>query len=199
MCIVDDDPAVCRSTTAVLASIGYGVKSYLTGDDFLRVEAAHGPHCILVDLVMPGMPGLEVCQEIVSRKLPATFIVVTGHGDTSSAVEAMRLGAVDFLQKPVPSQRLLGCVHRALQIAERQCQARRNKQDLLDLLTKLTLRERDVFDCMAAGLATKEIATRLGLSSRTIDGYRSRVMQKLGIDCAMHLARFIAALAQSAA
>ncbi len=85
-----------------------------------------------------------------------------------------------------------------MQIAEKQYRAQTARKELLDRLAKLTLRERDVFDALAAGLATKEIAVRIGLSTRTIDGYRSRVMQKLNIDCAMHIARYIAALAQSA-
>jgi FixJ family two-component response regulator len=196
--IVDDDPAICRASSAVLASVGYAVKSYSTGDDFLRDAIDQGPHCVLVDLILPGMPGLKLCQEIVSQRPSATFIVVTGNGDTSSAVQAMRLGAIDFLEKPVPCQRLLDCVHRALQLAESRHRHRINEKELLDRLALLTVRERDVFDAMAAGLATKEIAARRGLSSRTIDGYRSRVMQKLQIDCAMHLAQFIAVLSHCA-
>lgn len=199
--IVDDDPDLRDSLACVLNSVGYAVVQYPTADEFFHnigpsLDADGGNHCLLVDLLLPGMSGLKLLREIRSRKAPFAFVVITGNGDVSSAVEAMRLGAVDFLEKPFTRGRLLDAVNGALRMA-RELQERTAAEEAVSArLAKLTEREREIFRALADGLLTKEIAKRFAISTRTVDVHRSRIMQKLGIASPLQLAHFITMLQQ---
>lgn len=197
--VVDDDPNMRESIACVLGSVGYAVTKYPTADEFLSCA---GPsiatggihHCLLVDLLLPGTSGMKLCREIRARKSCCAFVVITGNGDVTSAVEAMRLGAVDFLEKPFTRGRLLDAVDGALQKARDQQERSAVEEEASSRLSKLTDRERDIFRVLADGLLTKEIAKRFAISTRTVDVHRSRIMQKLEIASPLQLAHFIAAL-----
>ncbi len=192
VCIVDDDPQIGNWLKWILETAGYNVQAFSSADQYLSCDVGTRPHCLLVDLYLPGMTGLSLCQQLRSRKVACEFIFISGSADVSSAVEAMQLGASDFLQKPFRRERLLESVHRAMQMITARYQHEREEEDFAARLASLTSREREVFDAVAAGQPTKVIAARWGISSRTIDVHRSRIMQKLGIESPMQLAHFIA-------
>jgi two-component system response regulator FixJ len=176
--IVDDDAAVRDSLRMLLESAGYLVRSYNSARSFLG-DAELDRGCLIVDIRMPGMSGLELQEELVRRRITLPVIVITGHGDVSLAVRAMIAGAVDFIEKPFDDQRMLDSVANAKQLAIQrrgqagQAQAARN---LLDLLTP---REREVFDRLVKGQANKIVAHGLGISPRTVEIHRAHVMSKL--------------------
>lgn len=188
--VVDDDPGVMSGIAMILGSLDYSVDTFSTADEFLAKGVGSAPSCLLVDLLLPGITGLELCKEIVSRQMPCTFVVITGHGDVNTAVEAMRLGAIDFLEKPFSRQRLVTGIKLALESARRRFENSALRQDALRRLTTLSPSERKVFDLLAFGLLTKEISKRLGISTRTVDVHRSRIMHKLHIESPLQLARF---------
>ena len=197
--IVDDDTDVRQSLAAALTAAGYTVEAYSRADEFLANDCGNEPHCLVVDLLMPGMTGLQLCQEIVSRKAGWSFVMVSGSADVATAVEVMRLGAVDFLEKPFRWPRLLEAVGRANQKVRSGRKARLAEIDCAARLSQLTPRERQILDSLANGQVTKEIAAHLGISTRTVDVHRSRIMQKLGIESPLQLANILAILARAAA
>ena len=192
--IVDDDAEICRSISLVCGSVGYTTKAYSTAEEYLAEESDEEPHCLIVDLLLPGMTGMKLCREIRASNPSCGFIVITGNGDVPSAVEAMRLGAVDYLEKPFGRQRLLDSIHEVLQLVQMQHVQRQRHLEAVSRLARLTVREKEVFRKVAAGQPTKAIAASCGISTRTVDVHRSRILQKLGIESSMQLADFIAAL-----
>lgn len=192
--VVDDDAEICRSISLVCRSVGYSTKTYTTAEAYLAAGIDEEPHCLIVDLLLPGMTGMKLCREILAANSACGFIVITGNGDVPSAVEAMRLGAADYLEKPFGRQRLLDCVHEVLQIVQRQYSQQQRQAEALSRLARLTAREKEVFRKVAAGQPTKAIAASCGISTRTVDVHRSRILQKLGIESSMQLADFITAL-----
>lgn len=195
--IVDDDADVTHSIVYALNSVGYSILSFATADGFLQHSLPSEPSVALIDILLPGMTGLNLCREIVARELPCSFIVISGHADVMSAVEAMRMGAVDLLEKPFSHQRLLESVNEAFQIARCNFDRRTKDEDLRRRLQSLSPRELTVLNAVAEGLVTKEIAVRLDVSARTIDVHRSRIMQKLKIESPSQLASYLALLQQS--
>jgi two-component system, LuxR family, response regulator FixJ len=192
--IIDDDAGTRHSMSLVLNSVGHDVKTYSTAEAFLEEEIDSDPHCLIVELLLPGMTGLKLCREISTRNRACGFVVVTGNGDISTAVEAMRMGAVDFLEKPFHRLRLLESVYDVLRTVRSQFVSRLAEIEALARMSKLTLRERDVFAGIAAGLPTKTIAANFGISVRTVDVHRSRITHKLGVESAWQLAHFILVL-----
>lgn len=190
--VIDDDPEVGKSIAWVLNSVGYQVEIQGTADQFLAKEIDASGCCLIVDLLMPGTPGMNLCRTIVARNVPCCFLVITGNGDVKSAVDAMQLGASDFLEKPFGKQQLLDAVGRAVRTADARHQSHKLELELDSRLAKLSARERGVFDAVSAGLLTKEIAKRLGISTRTVDVHRSRIMQKLEISSPTQLAHLLA-------
>lgn len=192
--VVDDDDGLRQSIAHTLSSVGYSVEAFPSADVFLSHAISAEPTTVLIDFLLPGMTGLDLCREIIARNLPCTFSVISGHADVPSAVEAMKLGAVDLLEKPFGRQRLLEVVKKALDAAHHRAVNRAAEASTLQRLESLTPREREVFEAVASGLVTKEIARRLGISARTIDVHRSRIMQKLGIESPLQLASVLASL-----
>jgi FixJ family two-component response regulator len=191
--VVDDDGCVRESLVAVLSSVGYSVKTFSTADEFLSADLGPAPYCLVVDLLLPGMTGLQLCREVRARHPSSSaFVMISADGDITSAVDAMRLGAVDFLEKPFSHQRLLESVDRAIRAVETTQESCEAKQECLSRLARLTTREREVLDAMALGLVTKEISKRLSISTRTVDVHRSRIMEKLDLESPLQLANFLA-------
>ena len=197
--IVDDDEGVRSSLSILLESAGHRARTFASAREFLDQYAADQPGCLLLDLRMPGMDGMELHRELVARHALLPVIFVTGHGDVPMAVEAMKNGAFDFLQKPFGHADLLARVERALAAdAEARADAAR-RDDIQRRYATLTPREREVMAMIVDGRANKVIAIDLALSERTVEIHRSRVMEKMGTRSVAHLVRLALALRPGAA
>lgn len=182
--VVDDDEAVRDSFSWTLEGAGYNVSSYPSADLFLESYDSSKPGCLLLDVRMPGMSGLELQEVILSRSSPEIFplpiIFVTGHGDVQMAVKTMKRGAVDFIEKPFKDTDLFSLIDRAIERAMAKWEESGVRARSARLLDQLTPREREVLDCVVAGRLNKQIADQLGISIKTVEAHRSHVMSKLG-------------------
>ena len=179
--LVDDDEAVRHSTSFMLRQSGYSVKPYASGTELLAHSAELQSGCILLDIRMPVMDGLEVQQELKDRNIRLPVIVMTGHGDVGIAVRAMKIGAVDFIEKPFESEILLGAVDEGFARIDAAGRMQDGSQAAKARLKVLTPRESDVLRCLARGLSNKRIAIHLGISPRTVEIHRAKVMSKLEV------------------
>lgn len=199
--IVDDNDAMRDSLTQLLESVGLRVESHASGEAFLAHCQMDEPGCLILDMAMPGLSGLEVQAELVRRGLDLPILFLTGHGDIPMAVKALKAGATDFLEKPIQGNDLLRRVQHALALDAERRQARAAAQDLQARLDRLSPREQEVMSLVVGGLSSKEIARNLGLSHRTVDVHRTHIMQKMGAANLAELVKLAAqgnALAQSA-
>ncbi len=178
--VVDDDEAVRRSAEVLLVSYGHDAKSYASAEAFLAALENLRPGCAIVDVRMPGMDGLELQEELQRRGVNIPLIVVTGHGDVSLAVRAMKAGAVDFIEKPYSDNDLLTAVSAALARSEDVRSQEATTAAAEARVAGLTPRERDVLRLLVAGRPNKVIAHELGISPRTVEIHRANVMEKLG-------------------
>ncbi|MGN6278803.1 MAG: response regulator transcription factor [Sphingomonas sp.] len=179
--LVDDDESVRRSTGFMLRTSGFDVQSYASGIDLLKEVKHLEPGCILLDVRMPDMDGLEVQQELNTRGVTMPVIVLTGHGDVASAVRAMKAGATDFLEKPFEKATLLDALARAADTLDRHDAGARAEHGAKVRIAALTPRERDVLRELARGNPNKTIAYDLGISPRTVEVHRANVMSKLDV------------------
>ena len=177
--IVDDDEAVRESLALLLEASGYRVAAYASGEAFLAALKRGAEGCLLVDVRMPGIGGLEVQEELARRDSAVPAIVMTGHGDVPLAVRAMRAGAADFIEKPFSDETILASIERALRQGEAQRQDRARNAEVLAHAERLTEREREVLDELVAGHPNKVIAHHLSISPRTVEIHRARVMEKM--------------------
>ena len=175
---VEDDAAQARSLQRLLAAVGRPVEAYASAEAFLQAYHPGIAGCLVVDIHLPGMSGLELQRELARRGGGPPCVFVTGRGELAQAVQAMREGAVDFLVKPVGGEALLASVERAPTGAPSSRRGRRASEESARL-DRLTAREREVAELVAAGLPNKEVAHRLGISQRTVEGHRARAMHKL--------------------
>ena len=187
--IIDDDEAV-RDALAALAEVaGLSVRTFANALEFLERYGPEQPGCVVADLRMPFMDGLELQEELSRRGCGLPIIIITAHGEVSSAVTAFRAGAVDFLEKPFDDGVFLRRIHEALQ---RDAHQRRDRSAAASALAKLALlspRERDVAELMVEGCANKAIATRLGIGVRTVETHRANILSKLDIRTIAELMR----------
>jgi FixJ family two-component response regulator len=195
--IVDDDEGVRSSLTILLESSGLRAEAYPSAPDFLARYHSDQPGCLVLDVRMPGMDGMALQRELTARHALIPVIFVTGHGDVPLAVEAMKNGAFDFLQKPFRHEELLDRVRRALAADEARADAAQ-RDDIQRRYASLTPREREVMAMIVDGRANKVIAIDLSLSERTVEIHRSRVMEKMGTRSVAHLVRLALALQSSA-
>jgi len=179
--IVDDDPAIRRSVGFMLKTSGHKVETYQSGAELLQNCSELHEGCILLDIRMPGMDGLEVQQALQARGVSLPVIIMTGHGDVALAVKAMKAGAVDFIEKPFEKDRLLSSLHEGFGRLSRKEATDDRQRDAEMRLRALTPRERDVLDGLAQGLPNKTIAYDLGISPRTVEIHRANLMVKLGV------------------
>jgi two-component system, LuxR family, response regulator FixJ len=177
--IVDDDDSVRRSASFMLKHAGYLVESYVSGVEFLKEAKAAERGCVLLDVRMPGMDGLEVQQEMAARGIDMPVVILTGHGDVAIAVKAMRAGAVNFIEKPYEREVLLHAIEEAYLRLDRKHDREMKSGEAQVRLASLTGRERDVLNGLVAGLPNKTIAYDLGISPRTVEIYRANMMEKL--------------------
>ncbi|MFA6015806.1 MAG: response regulator [Gallionellaceae bacterium] len=186
--VVDDDSAMRDSIEFLVSSVGYQCQSYASAEAFLEVFKAGEAACLVLDVRMPKMGGLELQRVLAGQGATLGLVFVTGHGDIPMAVTAMRGGAVDFLEKPFNDQRLLDCINEALRYSMRMTNAAKCRAAVVTRLAQLTARERDVLDLVMAGKPNKVIALTLDLSVKTVEVHRSKVMEKMAVMSVAELA-----------
>jgi FixJ family two-component response regulator len=189
--VVDDDAGFRTSIDRFLRSVGYAVETFDSAAKLLDRSPEDVPTCVLLDVRMPGMSGLEAQNELLRRTVAPPVVFVTAHGDVPVSVQAMKKGAVDFLEKPFDEQRVLDAIERSLSKDVHDRSARIAAQQARARLDRLTARERQVCDYVMAGLINKQIAAELGIAESTVKVHRSRMMEKLGIDSVVALMRLL--------
>lgn len=189
--VVDDDPSVLRSLERLLRAAGYEVEGYSSPSVFLERAPWDRPGCAVLDLRMPEVGGIELQEELVRRGCALPIVFLTGHGDVSSSVRAMKGGAIDFLTKPCDDTDLLAAVERALARDAEARAAREEQQALQARFEALTPREREVCLLVARGLLNKQIGVELGTTEKTVKVHRGRVMEKLGVESLAELVRLV--------
>ena len=189
--IVDDDAAVRNSLRLLCKSIGQTAAVFASAQEFLSSYDPQQPGCLVLDVRMPGMSGLELQQHLNLRGAVIPVLFVTGHGDIPMAVEAMQHGAFDFLQKPFRDQDLIDRIQRALQKDRENRAALGERTRIRERLDSLTPREREVLSLVTSGKANKVMAADLGLSQRTVEIHRARVMEKMGASSVAQLVRMV--------
>ena len=177
--VIDDDLSMRQAITTLIDTVGLNSQTYGSGQEFLQHLSLDVPSCLVLDVRLPGLSGLNLQRELSERGMSIPIIFITGHGDIPMSVQAMKAGAVEFLTKPFRDQDLLDAIEQAL---ERDRAARRQRAEMVALRQQyetLTAREREVMRLAVAGLLNKQIASQLGNSEKTVNIQRSRVMQKM--------------------
>jgi two-component system response regulator FixJ len=195
--VIDDDDAVRQSLAFLLGTARIKVRTYESATAFLSALPEVEPGCIITDVRMPGVSGIDLLHRLRERKVTMPVIVITGHGDVQLAVEAMKIGAVDFIEKPFDDEVLLAAVKAALSSAEKGAQQEGERAKLAEKLASLSSRERDVLEGLVAGKPNKIIAFDLGISPRTVEIYRANVMTKTGAGSLSDLVRMALLAARS--
>jgi len=187
--IVEDDPAIRHALRLLLKSAGIASAAYGSAEEFLAGHVPHHPSCIVVDVRMPGMSGLELQKTLVRDGVDTPVIIMTGHGDIAMAVEALKAGAADFIEKPCDDEVLLSAIRDAIANDEKKAGQMAELSELRRRLALLTEREREVMELVVAGHLNKVVAGRLGISDRTVEVHKARVMQKMAARSASELIR----------
>lgn len=187
--VIDDDEALRESLAFLLGTARLPVRTYESATAFLDALARAEPGCIITDVRMPGISGVELLRRLKSLEAPFPVIVITGHGDVPLAVEAMKLGAVDFLEKPFEDDALVAAVQSALGRHEHDARHAAEKAEIFERIASLSERERQVLDGLVAGNPNKTIAFDLGISPRTVEIYRANVMTKMNAKSLSELVR----------
>jgi FixJ family two-component response regulator len=177
--VVDDDLSIRKSLERLFRSVGLDVEVFSTGQDFLVNGLHEGPSCLILDVRMPGISGLELQEKLLTRELPMPIIFITGHGNIPMSVRAIKAGAVDFLEKPYDEQVLLDTVQKAIEEHKKQILEQIEIREIRDRIALLTPREHEVFSLVITGMLNKQIAYELNTSEKTIKVHRGRVMQKM--------------------
>ena len=186
--LVDDDEAVRRGLTEILAGEGLAVQSYANAEAFLAECNAQSTGCILLDIRLPGLDGLQAQEILNTRNIELPVIFLTGHGDVPMSVRAMKAGAYDFLQKPVVADSLLARVYGALRLDERRRRQHEKSNCAKALIAFLTPREKEILDLLLDGISNKEVAKKLGLSPRTVEIHRKNIFTKTHATSVVELA-----------
>ena len=177
--IVDDDQAVARSLRWLIESVQLKVETFASAQAFLDGYAAAKPGCLVLDVRMPGMSGIELQERLTVQRIRVPIIFITGHGDVQLAVRAVQAGAFDFIEKPFNDQDLLDRIQRAISFDSEQRARDSQRSRLSALFASLTTREREVMDLVVEGMSNKAVANTLGLSAKTVEVHRAKVMEKM--------------------
>jgi len=180
--VVDDDPAIRASLERLFKSVGMEVQNFESAREFIDFQVPDRPCCLVLDVRMPRMSGLDLQRELSARDAHLPIIFITAHGDVPMAVDAMKVGAVDFLQKPFSDQQLLDAVQKAIELDRAARAEREERATVQQRVDRLTPREREVFELVVSGMLNKQIAYDLGTSEKTIKVHRGRVMEKMEAD-----------------
>ena len=187
--LIDDDASVRRGVARLLRSAGHDSEVFESASDFLARAPYAGPCCVIVDVRMPGLNGMDLQEALNQRRREEQLIFITGHGDISMCAQAMKAGAVDFLPKPFAEDELLQCVERALARSAEQRRQTAERDEARRLLEQLTPREFEVMQLVVTGMLNKQIAAELGTAEKTVKVHRGRVMQKLQVVSVAELVR----------
>lgn len=196
--LVDDDPAVLRALSRVLKQEGFGVETFASAEGFLASPARSASGCLVLDVSMPGIDGLDLQKHLAEAGGTMPIVFVTGHGDIPMSVQAMKAGAADFLTKPVSSDALIGAVRKALRDHEAVRAAREEVAELVQRFASLTEREKEVVSGLVRGKLNKQIAGDLGVVEQTVKFHRARVMERMRARTLAELMHMVARLASGA-
>jgi FixJ family two-component response regulator len=187
--VVDDDPSVRKSLTRLIEAAGYTVEAFASAREFLDAAPASGPCCLVLDIRMPGITGLDLQKTLAQavHRIPVVFI--TGHGDVPTTVQAMKAGAIDFLAKPFAASDLLDAIRHAVEKDTRDLGTEAHTRSIDARVKTLTPRERQVFALVVTGMLNKQIAARLGIVEKTVKVHRARVMEKMRAGSVAELVR----------
>ena len=187
--IVDDDPLIRDSLQQLVRSVGLAAETFSSAREFLQNGPPDRPGCLVLDIRMPGLSGLDLQDELAKRGIVIPIIFITGHGTVPLSVRAMKAGAVDFLQKPFEDQQLLDAIHHAI---EQNRQIRQELSEISEIerrIESLTVREKQILDRIVAGRLNKQIASDLQLSENTVKTHRARIMRKMAVESLAELVR----------
>ncbi len=187
--VVDDDPAMRDSLRWLLESVDFQVHVFESATAFLEQYEGHRPACLVLDVRMPGMSGLDLQDELVRRDVTIPMIMISAHGDVPVAVRALKTGAIDFIEKPFSDQLLLDRVRQALEKDQKASQTDEAKDAIRARTETLTPREKEVMELVVAGNPNKAVASKLGLSQKTVEIHRARVMSKMSAGSLAELVR----------
>jgi FixJ family two-component response regulator len=187
--VVDDDPSVRKSLTRLLASAGYAVEAFASAREFLARERHAGPCCLVLDVRMPGLSGLDLQEALAAAGRRMSIVFVTGHADVPMSVKAMKGGAVDLLTKPVDAKDLLKAIQRAVAKDVQHLGDETRIAEIQERIKMLTAREIEVFALVVTGMLNKQIASELGISEKTVKVHRARVMEKMRAGSVAELVR----------
>ena len=176
--IIDDQQAVREALAEMLRLFGYNVEIFPSADVFLELASAARPGCIVADVRMPGMDGIELVRELARRQVSLPVVLISGHADVPMAVAAIKAGAEDFIEKPIDDAHLLAAINRCLARVFDTLSRHQSLDDLRERFTRLTPRETEVMDLVVEGFTSQAIALRLGISQRTVESYRVQIMEK---------------------
>jgi two-component system, LuxR family, response regulator FixJ len=187
--VIDDQSSIRHALGEMLSVFGYNVEAYESADSFLRAldPSRHG--CVVADVRMPGMDGIELVRELARRQILLPVVVISGHADVPMAVAAIKAGAEDFIEKPVDDVQLVAAINRGLARAHAKQRLQEGVQDIRSRFKQLTPREVEVFDLVIDGYTSEAIAERLGISTRTVEGYRVQIMGKMQAESVATLVR----------
>ena len=186
---IDDDASVRKGLKRLLRSAGYKSEIFESASDFLERDQHAGPACVILDVRMPALNGMDLQETLIQRRRDEQLVFITGHGDISMCAQAMKAGAVDFLPKPFRADELLQCVERALIRSTEQRRRSGEKNEARHLLALLTPREFEVMQFVITGMLNKQIAGELGTAEKTVKVHRGRMMQKLRVSSVAELVR----------
>ena len=187
--IVDDDASVRKSLSRLLDSLGFATEAFASADEFLKRERYEGIGCIILDVRMPGLSGMDLQEELNRADYTLPIIFITGHGDIPMSVKAMKKGAVDFLPKPFDEKELRDALNRAIERDRAAKADRAATRGILEHIGQLTPREHEILQYLITGMLNKQIAFRLGIAEKTVKIHRARVFEKLGASSVAELVR----------
>jgi len=187
--VVDDDASMRDAISRLLNAVGLTVQTFASAREFLNRRLPDVPGCVVLDVRLPGLSGLDLQREMVEKGIHIPVVFITGHGDIPMSVQAMKAGAVEFLTKPFRDQDLLDAVRLGIQLDRKEREERAELAELRDCVRQLTQREQEVMSLVVSGLLNKQIAMQLGTSEKTIKIHRSQVMRKMRANSLAHLVR----------
>jgi two-component system response regulator FixJ len=187
--VIDDQPSVRHALSEMLCVFGFHVETYPSADTFLQSLEAPRPGCVVSDVRMPGMDGIELVRELARRRLALPVVLISGHADVPMAVAGIKAGADDFIEKPVDDAELVAAINRGLARAFERQDTRTGRDAVAANFARLTPREVEIFDLVVDGFTSHAIAGKLGLSIRTVESYRAQVMEKMQAESVAVLVR----------
>lgn len=187
--IIDDDPSMLEYLSALVKTINYKSKTYSNASDFLDAYTDDGLGCLVLDMRLPGMSGLELQQQLAGKNIDLPVIMISGFGDISTAVKAMKAGVLDFLEKPFKGEELLDLIHNAVKKHKIDRTKNKNQNKTLKRINSLTKREKEVMVLVVSGMINKDIAKQLKISIKTVEVHRANVMDKMAVTSVADLVR----------